>query len=73
MCTHLDDDMSICWKAQVIMQLNVRALNYFDDCSLMLRWLGYKRYVYLGAEMLIYLYAHMVLCSHVHIFVYSHA
>ena len=36
-CTHVDDDMSICWKAQVIMQLNVRALNYFDDCSLMLR------------------------------------
>ena len=37
MRTYLDDDMSICSKVYVIMQLDVHALTNFDDCASMMR------------------------------------
>ena len=43
---HLDDYMSICLEAKVIVQLDVCALKFFDDYTWMMRWLGGKRYVY---------------------------
>ena len=43
---HLDDYMSICLEAKVIVQLDVCALKFFDDYAWMMRWLGGKRYVY---------------------------
>ena len=31
MCTHLDDDISICLEVDVLMQLEACALTCFDD------------------------------------------
>ena len=46
MYAHLNNDISICLEADMLMQFEARALTCFDDPVEMQRWLDCKMYVY---------------------------